>query len=71
MFHDLQSVAVASRSGHAPRPARNFQFTPSDCRQKTEKPENTFSISSLISNLCLFNMLIINSLNKQKRKLRF
>ena len=71
MTNSIQSVAVADRTGHLSLPARNLQFSSSNNRQKTEKTENKFLTSSPFSGFYLFNMLIINRLNKQKQNTPF
>jgi hypothetical protein len=68
MTKAIQSVTVADRPPQAPLPDRNPNLFPSENRQMTEKPEDTFFIPSLFSGFHLFNMLIINRLNSAKIK---
>jgi hypothetical protein len=68
IINAIQSVAVAGRPGQVPWPDHNRKFLSSENRQKTEKPDDMFFVSSLFNEFYLFNMLIINRLNSAKIK---
>jgi hypothetical protein len=66
MTKAFQPAAIASRSSHAPRSVRNLQLIRLRRPTKDGETRYIFFIPSLFCDLSLFNLLIINSLNKQK-----
>jgi hypothetical protein len=66
MTNTIQSAAGTSRPRQASQPDHNPNLFPSENRQNPKKPEDMFFLYSPFGNFYLFNMLIINRLNRAK-----